>query len=233
MGLFLFLVLINDVGFDNQINNSGEIITCKKRVKQFNELHLKYVDDLLLAEAISMKTQLHDVPVEARPQPDTYHERTGHQLSPGMSKVYNNLMKTEEYAAENKMKLNYKKTKLMVFNPGKARDFMPRFTCNKNKLEVVDETTLLGAVIRSDLSWGSNTSNMVQRANKNFWCLRRLKKFGASTNDLVDVYIKQIRSILEFAVAVWHPGLTGEDRLKIERVQKSALVSSINHTDQP
>ena len=28
-------------------------------------------------------------------------------------------------------------------------------------------------------------------------------------------------SILEFAVAVWHPGLTSEDRLRIERVQKS------------
>ena len=111
----------------------------------------------------------------------------------------------------------------MVFNTGKARDFMPRFTCNKNELEVVEETTLLGVVIRSDLSWGSNTSNMVQRANKKLWCLRRLKKFGASTNDLVDVFIKQIRSILEFAVAVWHPGLTSEDRLKIERVQKSAL----------
>ena len=223
LGLFLFLVLINDVGFSDQKNNNGDIITCKKRVKQFNELHLKYVDDLLLAEAISMKTQLHEVPVESRPQPDTYHERTGHNLSPGSSKVYNNLKKTEKYAAVNKMKLNYKKTKLMVFNPGKARDFLPRFTFNNKELEVVEETTLLGVIIRSDLSWGSNTSYMVHRANKKLWCLRRLKKLGASTNDLVDVYVKQVRSILEFAVAVWHPGLTNEDRLRIERVQKSAF----------
>ena len=64
---------------------------------------------------------------------------------------------------------------------------------------------------------------MVKRANKKLWCLRRLRKLGADTIDLVDVYIKQIRSLLEFAVAVWHPNLTSEDRLKIERVQKSAL----------
>ena len=64
---------------------------------------------------------------------------------------------------------------------------------------------------------------MVKRANKKLWCLRRLRRLGATTIDLVDVYTKQIRSLLEFAVAVWHPSLTNEDRLKIERVQKSAL----------
>ena len=78
-------------------------------------------------------------------------------------------------------------------------------------------------VIRSDLSRGPNTEYMVKRANKKLWCLRRLKKLGAETPDLIDVYVKQIKSLLEFAVVVWHPSLTNEDRLKIERVQKSAL----------
>ena len=32
-----------------------------------------------------------------------------------------------------------------------------------------------------------------------------------------------IQSILEFAVPVWHSSLTGEDRLNIGRIQKSAL----------
>ena len=211
------------MGFSDQTNDSGDIITCKRRVRQFNELHLKYVDDLLLAESISMKTQLHEVPVEARPQPDTYHERTGHLLSPSKSRVYKNLKKTENYAKCNKMKLNYKKTKLMVFNPGNVRDFLPRFDFHDNELEVVEETKLLGVIIRSDLSWSSNTSYMVTRANKKLWCLKRLRKLGATTDDLMDVYTKQIRSLVEFAAPVWHSNLTGEDRLKIERVQKSAL----------
>ena len=46
---------------------------------------------------------------------------------------------------------------------------------------------------------------------------------GADRDDLKDVYIKQVRSILEFAVPVWHSSLTGIDGLSIERVQKSAL----------
>ena len=35
----------------------GEIITCKRRIKEFNLLHLKYVDDFTIAEAINMKEQ--------------------------------------------------------------------------------------------------------------------------------------------------------------------------------
>ena len=65
-----------------------------------NELHLKYVDDLLLAEAISMNTQLCQVPAEERPQPDTYHERTGHKFIPEQSRVFKKLVETEKYAKE-------------------------------------------------------------------------------------------------------------------------------------
>ena len=169
-----------------------------------------------------MKSQLSEVPVTARQQPDTFHERTGHSLNPSHSRVFQKLIETERYAQENKMKINYRKTKLMVFNPGKIRDFFPRFTINNMELEIVEEIKLLGVKIRNDLSWGPNTDYIVQKANRKLWCLRRICNLGASRSDLIEVYMKQVRSQLEFAVAVWHPGLTSEDRLKIERVQKSA-----------
>ena len=35
--------------------------------------------------------------------------------------------------------------------------------------------------------------------------------------------MKQVRSILEFAVPVWHSSITGDERLDIERIQKSAF----------
>ena len=75
------------------------------------------------------------------------------------------------------------------------------FVFNNDELEVVEEKKLLGVVLRSDLSWGANTEYMVKRANRKLWCLRRLKKLGARRSDLIDVYIKQIRSLLEFAVS--------------------------------
>ena len=40
------------------------------------------------------------------------------------------------------------KNKLMVFSPGTARDILPRFQLYGEKLEVAEETKLLGLVIR-------------------------------------------------------------------------------------
>ena len=222
LGLLLFLVLMNDVGFSDQKNENGDLITCKQRIKKFNELHLKYVDDLVLLETVSLKSQLNKVPKDAQ-QPYTYHGRTGHELLPENSKVFQTLQETEHYAEKNKMKINFKKTKLMIFNPARSVDFCPSFSLNDNELETVEETKLLGLIVRSDLSWTSNTQYMVKRANKKLWCLRRLKNLGAEVEDLLDVYFKQIRCLLEYGVAVWQPSLTNEDKIKIERVQKSAL----------
>ena len=58
LGLLLVIVLINDVGFGNQHNNIGEILTSKRNMHQANQIHLKYVDDLTLAEAINLPSQL-------------------------------------------------------------------------------------------------------------------------------------------------------------------------------
>ena len=54
LGLLLFLVLINDAGFEGQTNNAGELLTTKRNMKKVNNIHLKYVDDMTLAEAIDL-----------------------------------------------------------------------------------------------------------------------------------------------------------------------------------
>ena len=53
--------------------------------------------------------------------------------------------------------------------------------------------------------------------------LRRLQNLGASEIQLLDVYFKQVRSVLELAVPVWLSSLSKEDSQNIERVQKSAF----------
>ena len=222
LGLLLFIILINDLGFDGQENNAGEIITSKRNMKAANEIHLKYVDDFTLAEAIDLPKNLVTVPDDKRPQPDVFHARTGHALPLQKSKVYNQLMKTVDYAKANEMQINYKKTKVMIFNPCTSIDFMPELSVENHDLEVVDEMRLLGLIIRSDMKWMANTENMVMKANKRLWILRRLKYLGAQEYDLVDIYTKQIRSVLELAVPVWHGGITLSEQIDLERIQRSA-----------
>ena len=85
-------------------------------------------------------------------------------------------------------------------------------------LEVVDEIRLLGIIIRSDLKTVSNTENLVNRANKRLWIVR--VSLGAQQDDLLDVYTKQVRSVLELAVPAWHGAITLVEQQDIERIQK-------------
>ena len=192
-------------------------------MKNVNQIHLKYVDDLTLAEPINLAKQLVSVPASVRPMPDMYHARTGHVLPLGNSEVYNQLLKTEEYARSNYMKLNFKKTKVMLFNPCWSIDFMPHLEVENHELELMEEMRLLGVIIQSDIKWGANTDHIVKKASSKLWVIRRLKALGASTGQLVDMYIKQCRSILELAVPAWHGAITQAERADIERVQKGAL----------
>ena len=53
--------------------------------------------------------------------------------------------------------------------------------------------------------------------------LHKLVKFSVSVDDLVNIYILYIRSILEQSCQVWHSSLTLENFQDLEQVQKNAL----------
>ena len=73
------------------------------------------------------------------------------------------------------------------------------------------------------MKWSSNTDLMTEKSYKRLWVLRRLKGLGASDDDLLYVYFKQVRPVLEYAVPVWHSSITQGEIESLERVQKSAL----------
>ena len=54
-------------------------------------------------------------------------------------------------------------------------------------------------------------------------CINYLVRAGISDKDIIIVYTSIIRSILEYACPVWHPGLTAKQTKDIERVQKRCL----------
>ena len=59
LGMFLFLVLINNAGFDEEDRNLGEQLTRPVNAKtNMRNIHLKYVDDMTIAEALKLKNVL-------------------------------------------------------------------------------------------------------------------------------------------------------------------------------
>ena len=122
------------------------------------------------------------------------------------------------------MKINEKKTKIMLINMAKKYAFPPEVSFEDGKnLECISEMKLVGVVISSDLKWAKNTNYICKKAMKKMWIIRRLKNIDFNMISLVDIYTKEIRSHLELAVPVWHSGLTKMQEAQIERIQKTAL----------
>ena len=121
------------------------------------------------------------------------------------------------------MQVNKKKTKVMIFIPCIAWYFVPELALDNQEHEMVEEMRLLGVIVKSDMKWSSNSEQMLVKAYKRLWSLRRLKGMGATVDDMKDVYLKQVRSVLELAVPAWNGALTQADAKDIERVQKTAV----------
>ena len=226
LGLLLFLLLINAAGYQDLEKEVGKKITgsVNKR-KPISQTHAKYVDDLSLAKAINLKEDLTTGQDLNFTLPLTYHNRNNQVLA--NYGFQNELMDLYDYSVQHEMKVNIGKTQVMLFNNRKSYDFTPKLSIPGLEigeyLEVVETKKLLGIIITSDLKWSANTEFICKKGYNRLWMLRRLCSLGATPSELFDIYVKQIRPILELAVPVWHPGLTIQDAMKIERVQKSAF----------
>ena len=193
--------------------------------KPLKNIHLKFIDDLSVAQAINLKDCLITNPNPTLPL--SYHDRTNHILPPESYQLQEQLHQLVRYSESNQMVINEDKCKVMIFNTSRKYDATPRLTLSgmggNDHLEVVESFKLLGIIIRSDLRWSENTDYLCQKGYKRLWLIRRLKALGASQSELLDVYVKQVRSILELGVPVWHPGLTQHEVRQLERVQKCAF----------
>jgi hypothetical protein len=133
------------------------------------------------------------------------------------------LDKIAQWTEDRQMALNSSKTKYMVINFTKKFQFNTRIKLENTLLEEVQECRLLGLTITNQLSWNQNTQNIVKKANMRMIIIHKLIDFNLPTEELLDIYILFIRSMVEYCCVVWNSSITEEDCLSIERIQKTAL----------
>ena len=97
------------------------------------------------------------------------------------------------------------------------------------QIECVPSVRLVGVILSQNLRWNENTKYICEKARRKLWILRRMQGLDLNEWQLFDVYTKEIRSILEMAVPVWHSSLTKMQSKEIEKVQKIALKLILKH----
>ena len=134
----------------------------------------------------------------------------------------NYLDQIQTWTETNKMKLNVDKSKVMIFNFTEDYQFATRLYIEDVLMETINQTKLLGTIVQSDLKWSENTTLIVKKGYQRMLILQKLYAFNIPDEDLVQIYILYIRSILEQNCQVWHYSITNEEKSDLERVQKVA-----------
>ena len=197
----------------SQSNDSADVVDPKDR--------FKFVDDLSILEIVNLLTVgMSSFNVKCQvPNDIPSHNQ---YIDPSSLKSQAFLDEINKWTIKNKMLINQKKTKTMIFNFTNKYQFTTRLTLNAENVEVVPEVKLLGTIISNDLTWDSNIANIVKRANARMILLRKLSEFRAPRDQMKTIYILYIRSILEQSAVVWHFNLTQQNCEDLTRIQKSA-----------
>ena len=158
--------------------------------------HAKYVDDLTILEIIPRN-------------PPSY-----------LNYIVDDI---QCFSHRNNVRLNPAKCKAMTI------DFLDYNSCTwrpictgRVVIERVKSFKLLGVYISEDLTWGVHCDYIIKKANRRLYALRTLKKCGVPTSDLITVYCSLIRSVIEYASAVF-ANLPKYLSDALEGIQKRAL----------
>ena len=158
----------------SQSNNSADCVNPEDR--------FKFVDDLSILEIVNLLTVgMSSYNVKFQVPNDI---KSDNKYIPAENlDSQNNLDKINQWTIENKMLINQKKTKTIIFNFTRNHQFTTRLNLNEENVEIVQEAKLLGTIIQNNLTWDSNTRNIVKKANAKMALLRKLSEFGAPKAD--------------------------------------------------
>ncbi len=100
---------------------------------------------------------------------------------------------------------------------------LPLIELNREFIERVNQSKLLGVIISSDLKWDAHVHHINSKVAKMIHYFRELKRSGLSQSHHFHIYLGLVRSVVEYACQVWSTGLTKELCQTFNSIQKRAF----------
>ena len=149
-----------------------------------------YADDTNLLSPLcsfSTSTSLKDIQTE--------------QLSENINKELGNIL---EWLNTNKLSLNVKKTKFMIFHyrQRKIDNLIPNLKINSEPIERVTEFNCLGLTIDEHLNWPPHIQKVSNKISRTLGIMNRLKRF-LPTNVLRLIYNSLILPYFQYSILTW------------------------------
>ena len=161
-----------------QSNNNTDFLSENRKFKFIDDLSILEMISLLSIGLSSYNFNQHvasDIPAN------------GYFVNPDNLETQKYLDEICEWTAINKMQLNTKKTKAMLFNFTTKHQFSTRVAVENDTIEIVKEAKLMGVIINDQLTWSPNTESLVKRANSRTRLIHKLVDFSVPEENLVTI----------------------------------------------
>ena len=122
----------------------------------------------------------------------------------------------------NNLHLNVNKTKEITVDFRKNCKPHTPLTIKGSAVESVKSTKFLGVHITDDLTWTTNTTSLVKKAQQRLHFLRRMRRANLPPSALTTFYRGAIESILTSSLSVWYGSCPVADQKTLQRVVRSA-----------
>ena len=115
--------------------------------------HGKLIDDATIAESIDMDSVLTTQPENYWTRPVTWRERFELGVPESPNNTTAEIDKITKFAKEHYMKMNPKKTKVIMYNPRRRGvDFKPDIRLKGSPLEVIEHHRLVGFLLSDSMT---------------------------------------------------------------------------------
>ena len=133
--------------------------------------------------------------------------------------INNELNLVYEWLCLNKLSLNIKKTKFMLFHNRQKNieSVIPKLTINNHNIERVTDFNFLGLTIDQHMSWNNHINKISVKITKTIGILSRLKRF-LPQKILLMIYNSLIMPHIQYSILCW-----GYKNDRILKLQKRAL----------
>ena len=141
---------------------------------------------------------------------------------PGIDTVSQAILEAQNWSKENSMLLNSDKTEVMNILINHRYEYDDEvFICEDFSIQPTNCVKFLGVFIDDHLSFSKHIDEIISKCNKRIFLLRQLKILGMNSSGLQTFYCSNIRSILCYAAPAFYTLLSDNDKIRIERIQRT------------
>ena len=170
-----------------------------------------YVDDTTLVDVVAMDSAALHISAS-----QTVAQLAGLDLEGDLDELRR---RTEEI----NMKINVKKTQLLVISPQNGCKVTAVIDAEPDAIKSVGKLKLVGFTFGEDPGAGAHVAAVTEKFKRKVWMLYKLRGAGFKGVPLFKLYCCYLRSIVEYCSVVYHPMLTRGQAWDLERLQRLAV----------